>query len=286
MKIISRIYWTIIVCFILASCALPEGISETPEIARLKELAGNGDVESQYLLGLHYTIESKFLWDHSRGYRWLILAANQGHEEASYMVGMAKWNGKGTLYDQKGAIDYFRQAAFQGHMRAQYQLAHAYLDGVVVTQEKPWGRQWLEQAAWRGHREAQFLLGALFAKGVGGQINQAEAWRWLQRARENGQAQAERAIQTLESKLTVKELSLAKNLLASHQKIEATGLYDLPLLRYVQTVLNDKGFAVGVEDGLEGPMTRAAVTSYKQKNGLAANLKLIELAEHLRRSSR
>ncbi len=283
---IWQVIWIVLASTALYACSLPDGISESAVVAQLKVGAQQGDAEDQYRLGLHYMIDGEWLWDHNRGYRWFVRAAEQGHADASHMAGMAKLNGRGTIFDTEGAVEYFRLAALQGHARAQYQLAQAYLDGSGIVQDKSWGRQWLEQAAWREHKQAQFLLGALFAKGVGGQPNNAEAWRWLHRARDNGQAQAKKAIIGLEEKLTPKEKSFGQALLNRHQKVETAGLYDLPLVRYVQTVLNARGYMTGTEDGLYGPATRAAVESYAKKYNLTADVPVPELIVHLRNRSR
>lgn len=267
---------------VMCACAPPDKIPEAAGLQQLKEGASAGDVVSQYQLGMYYTVQNRGDLDHSRAYQWFLSAAGQGYTDAQYMVSMDKIVGRGTPYDQLGAIEYFRRAAVQGHARAQYQLGKAYLDGAGAEKDKPWGRQWLEQAAWQEHSEAQFLLGALFAKGVGGQVNLAEAWRWLKHAEKNSQKQAETALKNLEKRLSVQERKAGERLLGQQEKVSAEGLYALPQVRYVQTILNQSGFSAGYEDGLVGPVTRTAVADYVRKNNLPRDTQTLQLVEYLR----
>jgi len=267
---------------VMCACAPPDKIPEAAGLQQLKEGAFAGDVESQYQLGMYYTVQNSGDLNLYRAYQWFLTAAGQGYADAQYMVGMDKIVGRGTSYDQSGAIEYFRRAAMQGHARSQYQFGKAYLDGAGVEKDKPWGRQWLEQAAWQEHREAQFLLGALFAKGVGGQPSLPEAWRWLKHAEKNGQKQAKAALKTLEKRLSAQERKAGERLLDQQEKAPPGGLYALPQVRYVQTILNQSGFTAGYEDGLAGPMTRAAVADYVLKNNLPRDTQTLQLAEYLR----
>jgi TPR repeat protein len=274
--------WVALVLLVISGCVFPSGSSESLSLQQLKGKAQLGDVESQYQLGVHYTVRNSWPWDNSRGYQWFVDAAEHGHADAQYMVGMGKILGRGTRDDRPGAIVYFKRAAGQGQARAQYQLGKAYLSGEGVKKDLSWGRQWLEQAAWQEHSEAQFLLGALFAKGVGGQANMVEAWRWLQLAKRNGQRQAEQALETLAKKMLLKEKKAGDRLLAQQEKPSAFGLNTTPQVRYVQSVLNQLGFSSGDEDGRDGPATRSAVIRYTLKNNLPRDTQTIQLVESLR----
>lgn len=271
----------ICVLLVLSGCAMPGSLERPDLVSKLETLAENGDADSQYKLGLLYTIESQWILDHNRGYRWFLAAAEQGHAEAQYMAGMAKLNAIGTFFDRKGSVSFFRSSAQQGHARAQYYLAKAYLNGAGVKQDKTWGRQWLEQAAWGGHKEAQFLLGALFAGGVGGQANNAEAWHWLKKAVDNKHQLAEPALENLSKRLTAGELAQAKVLLAQPEP-EGRSPYKRPRMRYVQSVLNQLGYSAGDEDGLPGSKTMSAFADYVQEYKLPRETRVLQLVEFLR----
>jgi TPR repeat protein len=267
---------------IMGGCALPGSVPDTAEFRQLMEKADAGDPDSQYRLGLKYTIASEWAWDHARGYRWFTAAVARGHADAQYMCGMAKLLGRGTPYDEAGAVELFGRAARQGQVRAQYQLGLAYLDGRGVAKDRPWGRQWLEQAAWNGHREAQFMLGALFAKGVGGQRNPVEAWRWLDKARRGGQANSSAALERLVASMSAAEVAAAEALLAQQARIDEDGLWANPMIRYVQTMLNRTGYGAGEEDGQYGPRTGAAVAAFLMANAMPAETRITQVAETLR----
>ncbi len=281
----DRFYAILILLALLSplGCAPLSGLQQTPETRQLEEKAYAGDLESQYQLGLRYTIHGRWIWDYHDGYDWFMTAAERGYADAQYMVGMAKILGRGTSYDKDGAALFFRKAAEQGHVRAQYQLGLAYLNGAGVMKDVPWGRQWLEQAAWNGHTEAQFLLAAIFSGGVGGQSNKSEAWAWLKKASQDGHDHAQNALERLEKKMSAEELILGKKLF-DRKPVAAGSLYEPPRIRYVQTILNQLGYRAGFEDGLEGIETRQAVADYAKQNKLPPETRLLELVETLRGS--
>ena len=267
---------------VASSCALPGTVADTERFSLMQTQAQAGDVDSQYQLGMQYTLNGQYAWDRMRGYRWFVDAAEKSHADAQYMVGMGKLLGRGTLSDPEGAVESFRLAARQGQERAQYQLALAYLNGTGVTKDKPWGRQWLEQAAWNDHRDAQFMLGALFAKGVGGQENLGEAWRWVVKSREGDQDRAEKALKRLQERMSASDKMTGERLLEQQPEFDLDGLYANSKFRYLQTMLNRRGYSAGVEDGLFGSSTGAAVTSFVRKNKLPRETQPLQLIEFLR----
>lgn len=271
----------------LLGCSLPGPAPEGE--ARLRQLtaqAATGDLESQYQLGMHDTADGRWPWDRMRGYQRFVDAAAGGHPGAQYMVGMAKLLGRGTLLDQHGAVDAFRRAAVHGHVRSQYQLGLAYLHGSGVAKDQTWGRQWLEQAAWAGHRDAQFMLGVLFAGGVGGAESRAEAWRWLDLSRRAGQPRSDEALRRLQGRMSLPERDAARKLLSQTPEVDSDGLYRNPRVRFVQSRLNHLAYQAGPEDGLYGPVTRAAVDLFLRENSLPPAMPLLSLAEFLCESNR
>lgn len=270
---------------VACSCALPGSVVDTERFKVMQNKAQAGDVESQYQLGMQYTLAGQYAWDSMRGYRWFVDAAEQGHADAQYMVGMGKLLGRGTFSDLEGAVQSFRLAARQGQERAQYQLGLAYLNGTGVGKDKPWGRQWLEQAAWNDHWDAQFMLGALFAKGVGGQENLGESWRWLVKSRAGDQGRAEKALERLQKRISAQDKLAGERLLEQQPERAVDGLYANPRVRYLQTMLNRLGFSTGAEDGVFGPSTNAAVNSFLLKNKLPHETQPLQLIEFLRGNS-
>jgi len=267
---------------VACSCALPGSVADTERFRLMQNQAQAGDVESQYQLGMQYTLNGQYAWDRIRGYRWFVDAAEKSHADAQYMVAMGKLLGRGTLSDLEGAIQSFRLAARQGQERAQYQLALAYLNGTGVAKDKPWGRQWLEQAAWHDHWDAQFMLGALFAKGVGGQESLGEAWRWVVKSRAGDQDRAEKALKRLQERMSASDKMTGERLFEQQPELDLDGLYASPKFRYLQTMLNRLGYSAGIEDGLFGSSTDAAVNSFVRKNKLPRETQPLQLIEFLR----
>lgn len=258
---------------------------ETPQsilVRQYQQQAVAGHADSQYRLGMHHMVTNHL----SQGYHWLLSAAEQGHAEARYMVGMAKLLGRGTATDESGARAWLERAAYQRQERAQYQLGKLFLNGTGVAKETAWGRQWLEQAALNGHVEAPFLLAALFSGGVGGAENRGAAWCWLEVARERGQHQAESALAELAKKITPAEKSADVIACLQGGTLRGDGLFDRPLVRYLQSSLIRLGYPVGAEDGIAGPMTRAAVNAYLRANGLPKVVPRSDLIQHLRSQGR
>lgn len=277
-----RILISLFLCFNFIGCAPPPPQVDLLYLRELKEHAYSGNAQSQYQLGIHYTLNSRWPWDLARGYQWFLDAAEAEHLDAQYMVAMAKQLGRGTGKDTLGAIAWLEKAAKQGHPRSQYQLGLTYLNGNGVEKEQIWGRQWLEQAAHHNHRDAQILLAALFRKGVGGTANEIEAWRWLQRAEAGGHPAAKRAKDRLTPRLTAAERQKATTLNQRRQHPDNNGLFAMPQWRYLQAALNNLGYHTGSEDGLKGPNTQAALSKYLTENKLPRDIRFAELLEHLR----
>lgn len=275
-----------LILFLVSGCSVPQNNSDLLQLRKLKDQAFAGDIESQYQLGIHYSTRGKWSWDKSRGYGWLLDAARAGHTDAQYMVGMSQFLGRGTKKNRLGAMDWLEQAAAKGHPRSQYQLGQIFLNGTGTVKDPPWGRYWLEQAAWAGHAEAQFFLAALFSKGIGGQKNVSETWNWLKRAEQNGDQSAKLALEKITATLSEQQIQTGKKLL---QKTGAKGqnnLYRLPKIRYVQTLLNAKGFSAGAEDGESGRKTEAAIRQYMQKNKMPHSSPIDILMDQLRGKNR
>lgn len=280
-RVLLRLYLLFFV-FLLASCTPAPNNVDLIHLRQMKDQAFAGDPESQYQLGIHYTVNDQWGWDESRGYNWFLDAAEAGHTEAQYMVGMGRLLGRGTDKDTAGALTWLSRAAEQGHGRSQYQLGQAYLNGDGTEKNQMWGRYWLEQAARSNHPEAQFLLAALFRRGIGGQVNRPESWLWLKRAEQNGHKNAGAALQKLTDELSKEEKSTANQLANQIKSTDSKKLHPKPKIRYVQTVLNQRGILAGPEDGHYGSVTRQATEKYLQQKKLPRNTSIDRLIEVLR----
>ncbi|SHJ39181.1 TPR repeat [Malonomonas rubra DSM 5091] len=279
-KFPSPLVWLLLL--LLSGCAIQQG--HGPEQRYLQQLEGksaSGDAESQYQLGLHYSTSAKWTWDKWRAHGYFKKAAAAGHVDAQYMLAMGLLVGRGTLQDQPAAVAWLERAANKGHARAQYQLAQAFLNGTGTEKETVWGRYWLEQAAWAGHAEGQLLLAALFSKGIGGKKNLSEAWHWLKRSELSGNKLAAKALRQTEN-FSGQSIKIGENLFLKTSRKDLDGLFLTPKIRYLQTMLNFRGFSAGTEDGEDGPKTQNALKNYRIKNKMPHSSSLNETMEQLR----
>ena len=272
----------LLVLILISGCATTHDSAEQLKIQQLKDQAVNGDTASQYQLGVYYTTENQWPWEKALGYGWFMDAAKAGDIDAQYMVGMGNLLGRGTLKNTEKAITWLTQAADQGHGKSQYQLAQIYLNGRGVSKDILWGRYWLEQAAWSDHPDAQFLLSALFRKGVGGSIHHPEALVWLNRAAQNGQKYAQKALPKLTHELSEKERLQAKKLALQSETKGENVLSTTPKIRYIQAVLNQKGFSAGTDDGVWGVKTSQAIDQFLLENKLPRDTTIDQLLLYLR----
>ena len=252
---------------VLGACAGSFGVS--PAVEEMYRKAGEGDIQSQYLLAMRLTNGRGVSQDYGAGVQWFARSALGGHAKAQYMLGIALSAGRGVDRDGVSAVAWFERAAAQGHDRAQYQLGDAYANGRGVGKEPAWAVRWLELAAERGHVEAQFTLGVFFAAGLGVAVDTMAAAKWLMIAGKGGHAQGKEALEALTAKMTPVETARAGRLAAHWSAGSRESLADAPTVRFVERALRRLGHDTGGVDGVAGPETRAAIEAYRRTNGLA-----------------
>jgi peptidoglycan hydrolase-like protein with peptidoglycan-binding domain len=86
----------------------------------------------------------------------------------------------------------------------------------------------------------------------------------------------------LEESLSPSDRKASKLLFDQQPRIDKDGLYANPRLRYVQTILNRIGYQAGIEDGLPGPRTDAAMAAFIQAKKLPRETQIMQLVESLR----
>jgi len=130
-------------------------------LAALQEGAAQGDVRSQYLLGLVFDWlgESELASGTNGFYReaaqLFSLAARQDYLPAQYMLGMAYFEGRGVAVDADLALSWAEKAAERGYALAQVALG-AWYDGAHSRRDPAQARLWYERAKakrnWYGKR--------------------------------------------------------------------------------------------------------------------------------------
>lgn len=61
--------YLLLVC-VVYSCALPGSVADTERFRVMHHQAQAGDVESQYQLGMQYTLSGQYAWDRIRARGW------------------------------------------------------------------------------------------------------------------------------------------------------------------------------------------------------------------------
>jgi len=193
------------------------------ELELLRQAAGEGDAESQFLLGKMYlegeeveanATRAAFLFeragqkgiataqynlgmmlvsgtgieqDVSNGFAWLETAAGNGEMLAQYFLGRAYLAGDDVEPDPHKALDYLRKAADQGYLDAQYLVGMMLLNTPEeAVEERRWSAHYLNLAAEQNDPRAQFQVGMLFLKGTAVEPNPETAATWISAAASSG----------------------------------------------------------------------------------------------------
>lgn len=145
---------------------LTEGKSKEEKDQLLRaweELATNGDVETQYLLGLYH----EQLKDYERAITWYQRAMENKYPEAINALGYLYLDGKGVDIDVDKAFELFSQAADEYDLDCAYfNLSKMYLDGDGCEQNTEKGMALLEKSMELGDGCAALMLGRIYLKGL------------------------------------------------------------------------------------------------------------------------
>lgn len=152
--------------------------------------AEQGDVVSQYNLGLMYDTGECVTQDYQEAVRWYRLAADQGQADAQFNLAVMYANGRGVAQDYQEAIRLYQALADQGEADAQTKLGLMYANGQGVAQDFQEAIRWYRLAAAKGDAAASFLLAGTYDYGQGVTQDYQEAVRWYQLAAEQGNSLA------------------------------------------------------------------------------------------------
>jgi TPR repeat protein len=143
--------------------------AETMEVRLLglRLAAEQGDMGSQFALGLKYELGEGVEVDKAKTAQLYGRAAEQGHAAAQCNLGSCYANGEGVEMDVAKAAQLYGQAAEQGLADAQYELGTCYALGKGVEVDKAKAVQLYEQAVEQDHASAQLWLGWCSEHGQG-----------------------------------------------------------------------------------------------------------------------
>ncbi|KEA65394.1 hypothetical protein ADIMK_0351 [Marinobacterium lacunae] len=254
----------------LGGCSQLQLIGSTDSTRELAEKASDGDVDSQYLMGLHFTTGADASQDYARGLRYFEDAAKAGHADSQYMLGMGYYLGRGTAQDYPEAKKWLELAAYQGHREAMHYLGEIYFNGYGTQAEPSWGIHWIGQAAERGYSEAQYLLGTSYLTGIGSVKNRAQGLRWLSIASNNGSLRAKELLEQIKQQPRRYSFTAITS--------DLTALKKRYQIRFIQTRLSKLGYNPGPTDGVWGERTANATSQFMKRNA-----PITEVIEALRR---
>lgn len=230
--------------------------------SELGHVAANYEIAQAYFKGRGVTR------DDAKGQEWLEIAAKRGDARARYDIGSAYFHGSGVPQDYARAVQYLSKAAVQGHANAQFLVGEAFSNGYGIEKNPAWAARWYGKAARQGLSEAQFAYGAVEAAGVGLPKDRVSGHRWLTLAALQGHEQAVVLRLALSKQMTTEEIKEADKLASGFKPVAKNSLADQPTVMYVQFVLNSMGYDAGDVDGLMGPQTRNAISSFQQQEGI------------------
>ncbi|MBI3775914.1 MAG: sel1 repeat family protein [Gammaproteobacteria bacterium] len=117
-------------------------------------------------------------------------AAMNGDVNSQFELGLMYIHGEAVPKDFTRGVEWLQRAGEQDHAGAQLQLADMYLLGVEIQQDAAAAFQWYQRAARHGNPQAQYMLGNLYRAGSGVRENFTEARRWYAAAAKQGHAKA------------------------------------------------------------------------------------------------
>lgn len=169
---IARVARTVVVCFVLMGVApsvVGQG-SEGSDFAHLRDLAAQGNVAAQVLLGLEYEAGN----DYAEAVKWLRKAADQGGAQSQVMLGAIYLKGEGVPQDYAEAATWLRKAADQGDAQSQVMLGGLYVLGKGVPQDYVQAHLWSNLAGASGDAGAVKMRDLVAAEMTPAQIAEAQ----------------------------------------------------------------------------------------------------------------
>jgi len=178
-----------------------EGVAtnEKASTAWFRMAAEQGDRASQHNLALAHEIGTGVTVDQRAALEWYFKAVEQGYPDSQVGLALCYQQGRGVARDYKRAEELFGLAAAQGDTRAMYNLAVLYEDAVAGMVDKGKAVKLYKKAADLGHMAAQYNLAWSYERGEGGlKKDIEEAIKYYRKAAENGSAEAKKALNVLE----------------------------------------------------------------------------------------
>lgn len=144
-----------------------------------QNLAENGDVRSQYNLGVLHDQGQGVEKNPWEAFHWFELAARQGYADAQFNLALMLFNGEGCRRSEESGMQFLLEAAHQNHADALFNLGQMHVEGNVVEQDWEKAVFFLRQSAELGHALAANNLAIRYAMGQGLTRSDFDAYVWF-----------------------------------------------------------------------------------------------------------
>ena len=162
-------------------------LEERDEAAeQLEQLAEDGDVHAQYIIGTAYRDGGLLIPDMAKAKKLLERAAEQDLDAAQYALGKLYLSDDTDIHDSAKGIYWLKRSADNGNDFAAYRLGKEYLSGKNAPKESERAAEYVRMAAEQGNPYAQYLLGKLCLSGDGVPQDRDAAYDWFQKAQAQG----------------------------------------------------------------------------------------------------
>ena len=139
-------------------------------------------------------------------------AAEQGHADSQFYLGLLYTLGEGVPKDDSKCIELYTKAAEQGHVSAQAMLGFIHRKGLGVPKNHAAAIEFYTKAAEQGHAESQHDLGHIHWKGEFGSVDHVKAYAWASTSNNHGFKPAKEMLEELTKLMNAEAISRAKTL--------------------------------------------------------------------------
>ena len=169
-------------------------LEEDIKYQKLYQLAQNGDVFAQYIVGEQYLAnpndeENMNIED---GVSWLQKAADAGFWKAVNRLGDIYYSNKFGRQDYNKALWYYKQGSEIGFSTSYYNLGYCYMNGICVNKNYSMAKQYFEKAYELGCGMSANMICVMYQKGLGVERNPEQVFVWAKRSAEMGHPTGEK----------------------------------------------------------------------------------------------
>jgi hypothetical protein len=249
--------------------------------------ANQGLAAAQYNLGRMFVLDEGTGRDPEQALAWYRKAAEGGLAEAQNNLGLMYESGLGVSQDNAAAARWYKLAADQGLAIAQNNLGVMYHYGRGVARDPSRAAAAYYAAAIGGNPQGQVNLAFVLANGIGVEQNLIDAYAWILIARVSDDADAAQAareyarrlheLMTLDQRRAgLERAGILRNALQERAPGGPRRLAPMPTdemgnaTAAAQRYLRQYDYLDSAVDGVNGPVTRGAITVFQQRHGLAA----------------